>query len=246
MEFQLNPKIDIEAEAALYAVKKRHQVRDFLTLDSARIIHERLASLDWWLTYNEGSKVHQLHPIHLRQMQQSEAAEIQQRVFRNAQTQYQFLYNYYPLLAANFSPAIDPMPLFPVFEFLNSPAFLDFARELTGLDDIRWADGQATLFRATHFLKYHTDRQDTEQRRAAYVLNLTAQWDTDWGGLLQFWDEDGNIEYALKPTFNALNVFTVPQPHSVSSVTSYAPGLRFSITGWLRADDPPGPIGGCS
>ncbi|MBO6527790.1 2OG-Fe(II) oxygenase family protein [Erythrobacter sp.] len=243
MNFQLNPDIDVGAASAAYAVRQRYQVKDILTQDSATTIHERLASLDWWLTYNEGSEVHQLHPTHLRQMQPNEAAQIQQTVFRNAQTQYQFLYNYYPLLAAYFSPAIDSMPLFPVFEFLNSSAFLEFARLLTGLDDIRWADGQATLFRATHFLKYHTDRQDTEQRRAAYVLNFTTQWDTDWGGLLQFWDGEGNIELALKPTFNALNVFTVPQPHSVSSVASYAPGLRFSITGWLRADEPPGPIG---
>jgi len=31
----------------------------------------------------------------------------------------------------------------------------------------------------------------------------------------------------------------VPIDHSVSQVAAYAPGSRFSITGWLRADAPP-------
>ena len=72
------------------------------------------------------------------------------------------------------------------YEFINSPRFLEFVRRLTGLDDIRWADGHATLYRAGHFLKFHTDEKPADKRRAAYVLNFTKDWGRDWGGLLQF------------------------------------------------------------
>ena len=41
------------------------------------------------------------------------------------------------------------------------------------------------------------------------------------------------------PTFNALNLFAVPQLHSVSFVPPFAGALRFSVTGWLRAGGAP-------
>ncbi len=243
MKFRLNPKLDAKRLAARYAEASRLRVENIFTEDTAKEIYKCLSELDWWLTYNDGNHVNELHPLHLRQMSPQDGAAIQQKIFENARRQYQFIYNYYPMYAGYFAPKLPPMSLDPVYEFLNSDRFLDFARKLTGHADIKWCDAQATLFRPTHFLKYHTDAQSEQKRRAAYVLNFTTEWDTDWGGMLQFWNERGDVELAFKPTFNALNIFTVPQPHSVSSVTQWAPGLRFSITGWMRADDPPGPIG---
>lgn len=242
MEFKLNPANNPSSLATEYARTGRMQVRDIFEDTAANDIHKRLSAVDWWLAYNEGDRVHQMSPDDLRSLNQERATQIQAHVNKSAAQGYQFLYNYFPLFSAYFEPKFPAMPLFPVYEFLNSPAFLDFVRTLTGLSNIRWADGQATLYRATHFLKVHTDKVDKEQRLAAYVLNFTHNWDADWGGLLQFWDENGDIERAFTPTFNALNIFTIPAPHSVSMVTPYAPGLRFSITGWLRADDPPGEI----
>lgn len=242
MAFELNSSLDVQELARIYADKGRLQVRDIFTPDTAEDIHRRLRGVDWWLTFNEGEHVHQFPPDHLRTLSRDEILQIQQLVNTSAAKGYQFLYNYYPLFAAYFSPNFAPMPLFPVYEFINSAPFLDFARKLTGLDSIRWADGQATLYRATHFLKVHTDKVDKEQRLAAYVLNFTQDWELDWGGLLQFWDQQGDVDHAYRPTFNALNIFTIPANHSVSAVTPYAPGLRYSITGWLRGDEPPRPL----
>jgi Rps23 Pro-64 3,4-dihydroxylase Tpa1-like proline 4-hydroxylase len=75
-------------------------------------------------------------------------------------------------------------------------------------------------------------------RRAAYVLNLTPEWRPDWGGLLQFYDAMGNVSRAFTPGFNVLNIFRVPQPHSVSWVTPLAAAPRYAVTGWLRAAAP--------
>ena len=243
MEFGLNPALNLQKLSRQYADKGRLQVRDVITQESAEEIHRRLSEVDWWLVYNEGKTVHQLRPQDLRNLTREQAMQIQVKVNENAAKGYQYLYNYFPLLTAYFSPKVPSMPLFPVYEFINSKPFLEFARKLTGLNNILWADGQATLYRATHFLKVHTDQVIAEKRLAAYVFNFTPQWDTDWGGLLQFWTKDGDIEQAYRPAFNALNVFSIPARHSVSMVTPYCPGLRFSITGWFRGDDPPGVFG---
>ena len=119
--------------------------------------------------------------------------------------------------------------------FLNGERFLTFARNLTGFQDIAFADAQATLYGPGHFLTLHDDAVEGKNRRAAYVLNLTENWREDWGGYLNFFDKVGNIEAAYKPAFNALNIFAVPAAHSVGLVAPFAGALRCSITGWLRA-----------
>ena len=76
-------------------------------------------------------------------------------------------------------------------------------REVTGLDAIAWTDAQATLYRPGDFLTTHDDETGGHKRLAAYVLNMTPGWRPDWGGILQFLDERGNIEEGYSPAFNA-------------------------------------------
>ena len=51
-----------------------------------------------------------------------------------------------------------------------------------------------------------------------------------------FHADNGDVEQALMPRFNAMNLFRVPRLHSVSPVAPYAGGARFSVTGWLRSN----------
>jgi SM-20-related protein len=242
MTFTLNPKLDVAILAAEFAKKERLQIRDFLAPEAAEKTYEQLHASPWFLAFNDGDQVRELSPKQLQQLSPLERAEIQQRVHANAQRNYQFLYNHYPLYANYFRQRGEGHDLFRIYEFINSAEMLDFFRSLTGHAEICWADGHATLYQAGHFLKYHTDEKPSDKRVAAYVLNFTKDWGRDWGGLLQFWDKGFDVEQAYRPIFNALNIFTVPTDHSVSGVAPYCPGLRFSITGWLRADQPPGVI----
>jgi len=240
MQIELNPAHDLTSLSQSYAAKKRLQIRNFFQADTAEEIYTELHGLPWHLAFNEGSKVHEFSPEQLRSLPQQRAAELRKTVDEGARAGFQFLYNHYPVFARYFANQERHRAIFKVYEFLNSPPMLDFFRKLTGLDEIRWADCHATLYQAGHFLKFHNDVNASEQRLAAYVLNFTKTWDRDWGGLLEFWNAEGDAEFAYKPTFNALNIFTIPADHSVSSVASYSPGLRFSVTGWLRGDNPPG------
>jgi len=242
MAIALNPALDPSSMSEEYAAHGRLQIRDFFTEETAESIHKSLYNLPWYLAFNDGDQVRELTPEQLQRLSPQQRTEIQQRVYQNAQTRYQFLYNHYPLFAEYFRRDGQGMDFFRIYEFINSPKMLAFFRELTGIDDICWADGHATLFQAGHFLKFHTDEKPEDQRVAAYVLSFSKDWGRDWGGLLQFWDKNFDVEKAYRPVFNALNIFTVPADHSVSVIAPYCPGQRFSITGWLRADQPPGLI----
>lgn len=242
---RLNPALDADELARTYAERRRMQVRDFLEEASAERIHAMLAEqTPWWVAFNEGEQVHQLSPEQVRTLSPQQVAQMLQGVQLRARTEYQFLYEYYPLYSKYFDPRADRLPIHEAYEFINSEPVLAFLRTLTGRPEIQWADCHATLFRAGHFLKYHTDEKPEDSRVAAYVMNFTKSWGRDWGGFLQFWNERYDVEEAYRPVFNALNIFTVPMEHSVNQVASYATGMRFSLTGWLRADAPPAPIAG--
>ena len=123
-----------------------------------------------------------------------------------------------------------------LLEELNGPAFLNLLRQVSGESDIVKADGQATLYAPGNFLWPHNDEETARCRRVAYVLNMTrGDWRPQWGGYLNFFDSEWNVERAIRPRFNSLNLFAVPAWHSVSEVTAAAPVGRFAITGWARS-----------
>nr|WP_240902836.1 2OG-Fe(II) oxygenase family protein [Caulobacter sp. SLTY] len=96
----------------------------------------------------------------------------------------------------------------------------------------------ATRYLPGHFLTAHDDAAPGKHRLYAYVLNLTARWRADWGGILMFLDEEDHVAEGYTPSFNALNIFRVPQRHAVSMVAPYAGEPRLSITGWIRSQAP--------
>jgi SM-20-related protein len=243
MQLSVNSALELTELTERYRAKKRIQIRGFLSVESAEKTHADLLALPWGLAYNIGREVVQLHAHMVAELGNSDAAAIMAGIRERARTEYQFLYAFYPILTAYFSPGVVRHGIFDFYELINSEPVLATIRELTGLADIRWADAQATWFKPGHFLKAHTDEQEAEGRRAAYVMNLATEWDRDWGGFLQFFDSSDNIEHAFRPSFNTLNLFTVPQLHSVSMVSTYVAEKRLAVTGWFRSDEPPGPIG---
>lgn len=241
--FRINPSHDAATLAANYAERRRIQVRDFLVDEDARRVGSILTTeTPWGLVFNRGTEVVQLAPDAVAALSPEQQAALLREVQARAAKEYQFLYSTFPLLQAYTRRPELGLPIYEALEFVNSRAFLDFTRTLTGLEDVTWADAHATQFRAGHFLKFHTDETPAERRRAAYVLNFTEGWGRDWGGYLQFFNDRYDVEDAYRPVFNALNIFTVPSDHSVGQVATYAPAGRYSITGWLRADEPPAAI----
>lgn len=128
-----------------------------------------------------------------------------------------------------------------VLDWLNSEAFIGFARTVTGDDRIDLADAQASRYRPGHVLTSHNDVSPGKNRLYGYVLNFSRDWRADWGGNLVFYGDDGHIQHGWVPAFNALNLFVVPTRHAVTQVASFAARDRLSIVGWLRSNAAIGP-----
>lgn len=235
MILELNSALDRAALAREFSIGKRIQVHNYLTPQSAERLFTCLSSeTQWRLVYYDGEKPVQLTQAQLKAMTPARQAGLEREILERARNDYQYVYYTYPILETYKAGQDSGHFLHRYLEFVNSEPVLELIRAITGIPEILKGDGQATLFERGQFLKLHVDEDIGEGWRAAYVLNLTKTWQRDWGGLLQFFDATGNVEVAFLPAFNVLNMFAVPQDHSVSYVTPFAAGPRYSITGWFR------------
>jgi len=238
-KIKLNPALDVIRLKENFAKTKRIHIPKILTEDSAERMRRCLmGDVDWHLVFNEGDKVHTLYPEQVKAMTDEHKQKLRQIVLGQAQKKgFQFLYNDYNIYDYYLNGKNMDHFLHRFHEFLNSDPFLGFVRELSGFESITFADSQATAYGPGHFLTMHHDEVLGKNRKIAYVFNFTPDWQMDWGGLLLFLGPDGNINGGFVPTFNALNMFAVPQDHAVSYVSPFAPAIRYSITGWLRETD---------
>ena len=237
-QIRLNPALDILTLKKTFAEQRRIHIPKILTEDSAERIHRCLTNdVDWHLVFNEGDKTHTLYPEQVKAMTEEHKQKVRQIVLSQARKGFQFLYSDYNIYDYYLNGKNMDHFLHRFHEFVNSDTFLSFIRELSGFETITFADSQATAYGPGHFLTLHHDQAAGKNRKLAYVFNFTRTWQLDWGGILQFLNKDGNVENGFVPTFNALNMFEVPQDHAVSYVAPYCLAIRYSITGWLRESD---------
>lgn len=235
---QIDPSLDRGRLAAEFKKIGRLQIRDVLTLQSARSLRDMLQTgTPWgmsWQAADDGP--HHIRAAELARLTPQASAAIQSKLLGAARGEdYAFAFAAYPLVQAYLERWSPGSPQEQTLEQINSAPFLDFMREVTGISALVKADAQATLYGPGHFLSHHDDSEEERGRRVAYVLNLTIdEWRPEWGGYLNFFDESWDVIQAFAPRFNSLNLFRVPQLHSVGHVAPFAPNGRYAITGWAR------------
>ena len=235
MSFSLSATLSASDLAKQFAEQGFVSIPSVLPEENAKRVHKGLNEFTAWnLVFNDSGKHIDLSSGQVNSMQPQKAMELQNAIYAQASNEFQYLYYNYPIFDAHKDGLNQEHVLHRFYEWLDSDTFLDFARKVTGFDDISFVDAQATRFRPCHFLATHDDVQHGKNRRAAYIFNFTPKWLPDWGGYLQLLDNDGHVRRGLRPTFNTLNLIAVPQAHNVSFVSPFAAASRLAITGWLR------------
>ncbi len=231
----IRPEAEVDAARAAYAEKGRAQIHDLFDPSFAEMIRETLVrDTPWELAYNDGEDNHTLSRDEVLRLSTEKRAELQNGAFQRARRGWFQFFNYRYSMIPKYLEGADPsLRLHAVTEYLNAPEFIDLARRVTGIDEIKKADCHASLFAPGHFLTVHQDRNPGQPRRAAYTLSFTKNWRPDWGGLLLFHDNEGGVTEAWTPRFNTFSVFKVPVDHSVSGVAPFAHEGRFTIAGWF-------------
>ncbi|WP_304190091.1 2OG-Fe(II) oxygenase family protein [Phenylobacterium aquaticum] len=240
----LNPDLDEAALAARFAQAGRLHVPDILAPDFAgEVAAAMAAAVPWTRAFTVKG---QGYDIDLRAQAETPAdvlAAVEASIAEGGRTGFQYDYERWRVsdeVEAGRRPSGDLTALGQVYDLLNSDVFLGLIARITGDARAVYSDAQATRYRAGHFLTTHDDDIAGKHRLFAYVLNLTPVWRPEWGGLLLFHDADGHVVEGFTPKFNALNLFRVPQAHSVSQTAGFVTGERLSVTGWIRSRTPGG------
>lgn len=234
----LNPQLDLAAYHDQLQQRGWIVIQNALREEVAELLHDVLTQqVPWSLAYvdQEGSK--KVWADDLLRLDQAALQAIKQKALQQARVGFSFLYDTYMMITA-YQERRDPqLPLHKVTEYINQQEWLNTMRAITGETSIIKTSAQATRYRAGHYLTRHNDLKADESRYAAYVMNFTKTWQADWGGLLQFIDEEGRVTDTVTPQFNTISLFTTPIMHCVSPVAEYAANDRLTITGWLRGED---------
>ena len=235
-DFVMNPSLDAKALARRFKADGKLHIPDLLEAGCAESFFQSLRGRDdWALIVNQDANSFDLDRKAQAALSDEQRRALDQAVYAGAR--YGFQYRYEAIRVPDDEQdrrKLDDDPLVRFASFLSSPPMVGFLRAVTGKKGIDFADAQATAYGPGHFLTAHDDEVVGKQRHAAYVFNLTPVWRVDWGGLLLFHGADGHVTRGFTPSFNALNLFAVPQPHSVSLVAPFAANRRYSVTGWLR------------
>lgn len=238
---KLDPGLDPAALKPIFAKFGRVHLPQVLAANDAAYVADGLKRAPWSRTFLVDGKGYDVTREDYLKSPPEVRSQVEAAIAEGGRSGFQFDFDTWRIsdhLEAGRRQGGIVAPLEATYDFLNSAPFLDFVRKLTGDPRPKYVDAQATRYRAGQFLTAHDDNLVGKDRLYAYVLNMTPDWRTEWGGLLMFHDADGHLAEAYAPKFNALNIFKVPAWHSVSQVASYVAAERLAITGWIRASGP--------
>lgn len=231
MTVEFNPTISIDDCRAAYQHDQRMRITNVFTPELARQITQYLqSSVTFHNAYTVKGVPNTIDIDSLRAMSPKQQQLFIHQIYTDASQGVGFFYGRNKVTDTQGSALTSQL-----LAFLNSEDTLEKVRRITGMQDIQSASAQVTRYTPGHFLTRHNDLHETEHRRVAYVLNFTESWHPDWGGLLQFFEQDGTPKDAWAPQFNSMVLFDVKHVHSVTYVAPFAPKPRLSVTGWFRA-----------
>lgn len=234
LDYRLSDRIDWDALKRQFARHRRVEVVGLLADGQAEALRAHLlARQDWTLVMNAGKKIYEMTRAAHAALEPDQRRDLDRLIVAAGREGFQYRYETIRAPDGGDAAAADPVARFVAF--LSSPTVRERLAHVLGNSAATFADGQATSYGAGHFLTRHDDDVPGKSRQAAYVFSLAPAWRAEWGGLLMFHGSDGHIEESFAPRMGALRLFAVPQQHSVSYVTPFAPEARLSITGWLRA-----------
>lgn len=225
--------------SSLRAAAREHRVlavKSFFELDSAEVACQLLdGRVPWTIGGVDASRAPISVPSAAYEANQGVRNAFLSRAHGGSPTRFRYLYRSYHLMRFH-REGKAAGHLGPIVRFLTSRVFERTVSEIFEID-VADVDAHLASYDPGHFLNRHSDAvdpRDGKRRAVAFVINLSPEWHSDWGGLTTFWPRPDEPGETYTPEFNSALLFRVPVDHSVGIVAQSAPS-RLSIAGWLHA-----------
>ena len=208
-------------------------IKNFLPKEVADSLHLELNDLVTWRLFFLGLRG--LQSMSLKEFEQlslKERKTVEKEIKEVAVKGFQFRYCSFPIgdpKAVNEGMTRQLEHLIPTY---FNETFRHFIIDLINDFSIETHNIQAAYYPPSGFLMPHDDSHTAVNRRCAFIYHLTKEWKKEWGGCLEFMDNDNNVIHQLQPLYNSLTIFKVPQLHQVSKVSEHCISKRLTIHGW--------------
>jgi len=233
--FKINPELDLAAIRREYTEQGRVRIYGLLAEGAPELYDHLVARTDWFHAFTTDRGILKLDPDAKAALSPEEWAAIEAEAHERTRRAFQYRYEAVRVPEPDEAATRDDL-LARFVEWLHGPELIRFLEEIVGATGFRFSEGQVTAYGAGDFLTGHDDGVRGKNRLTALVYGLTPYWRLEYGGLLLFHGENDRTCAGNVPRFNTLDLFKVPQQHSVSLVSPAAPHRRISVTGWLRGD----------
>lgn len=237
----LNPALDLNALRAEFAKEGRIRIRNILAPGLADAVAAEMRELPYQMFCATGQGVAVIDPVELAGWDRARQAEFQRTMMEAASRAEGFAYFGYRM-TENWQASAPDTALGRFYNAMKSEEVMSAAQTITGAATFDNLFAQATDYRPGHYLTRHLDDPKGEHRKFAFVWGFTRTWDPDWGGLLQYFDAEGEPTFSYSPGFNTLDLFDVRHVHSVTLVAPYARNPRHAVSGWFVKGDPLRPM----
>lgn len=229
MSYKLQANLDLDYWARAFQQDMRCRVVDVMPIHSAQSMVESIqAHAEFRQAHILNNQYREISKAEFSRLSHEDRTQLVRNVYQQAQLGVGFWYGRKGLDRKS------ERPLAEIYRWLSSHEVLTAVQAITGNPGLKSLSAQISSFAPGDFLTRHRDEVTAERRRIAFVLNLTPEWHPDWGGLLQFFHDNGDTRDAWSPLFNSLCLFDVKHVHSVTTIAPFTPKPRLAISGWFH------------
>ncbi|WP_444891262.1 2OG-Fe(II) oxygenase family protein [Microbulbifer sp. DLAB2-AA] len=229
MKYKLNSGLDLNHWNNVFSIDLKCRIKNLLNYESACLIRSEIqANAKFRQAHFSGNQYSEISKDEFAQLEANQRVSLIKSVHNLARNGVGFWYGRQGLNQNS------PPHLAQIYNLLSSEAMMSNVRAITGIPSLAYLSAQLTAFAPGDFITRHKDDISSEKRRIAFVYNLSENWHPDWGGLLQFYKNDGTPTDCWSPLYNSLCLFDVKHVHSVTCVAPFAPKLRIAISGWFH------------
>lgn len=121
--------------------------------------------------------------------------------------------------------------------WLTNEDNLDLVRDISGIKNLNSVGCMVCRFSQGQYISQRVSGEEDQQRKLAFIIDLTPEWKPEWGGLLHLHATDEQPATFFTPSFNQLTLFDAQKPWSLSYVAPYIKYYRYSLVGWFNTSE---------
>lgn len=213
------------------------ELREFFAADDVKGFRNMESRLPpWSITFRDNNATITLTGIQRQSMTDRRWRDKQGKAFELTRLEHQFYHLTRPLLDQEAQDGFPDDPFPQLADTLGTSEFAELISEIAGEPSLKLLSADALLLGFNNFRSRMRYSENGPSAHHFVFIELTQEWKPDWGGLLQFYTDEGDVSGGLVPRFNSLVVIRSDKDFGISFIPSFVYAQHYSIMATFAAE----------